>query len=222
MKKASLCKQRLLMASLKLKLAFVTYLIVLLGITSCKPNKAKELEKRTSDSLAITQTVTNFYKWEFEQSSQKYAYLGLFDLLNKDSIYTGVDFDSVKKNVEMLESIGLLDSEFLVGYKLLADKIDEAYKKSTEPFRIDDGIPLYGSFDYDIFYNSQDMPDEPFASLIFDSLTVENNRAEIWWGWKGWEDDKVRYYVKLRLDNDKWKITNLMGFDQELKTNYIR
>ena len=198
------------------KILFFVCFLFLIVFSSCVQNAENQLDKRVADSIAITQVVTGFYKWSYQQHND----VGSFKLLDKDSIYIGIDFDSVKKNIERFENNGFFDNEFIAGYKQLADKIDAVYK--NEPFRIDDGIPPYGPFDYDVYFNSQDMPENPVENFFYDSLKIENNKAEIWWGWKDWDDGKPRYYVKLRFDNNQWKITNLMGFDQELKITYIQ
>lgn len=219
-KKIIISVKQVMMPSLKLRWTLSVYLLFLFSHASFAQKKPKEKDKKNSDSLAITEVVTSFYKWEYDLML-KGIHLGAFSLISKDNMYIGIDYDSLNKNITVFKNSVFFDKLFFVGYEQLAAKMDYAYKNGPDSLRIHDGPPNYGIYDGSISCNCQDIPESPEKYMFYDNLKIVENTAEIWWGWKGYHD-KVYYYVKLRFDNNQWKITNLMGLDEELKKIYIK
>ena len=153
------------------------------------------------------------YKWHFNIKTTL-----LFPLSIKDSIITGIDFNADSENIRVIKSSNFFSYEFIKTYKKLENLLDLSYKKDSARYNAYGEIPPYGPYDFDIFCNCQDSPDTPYVYMFFEDLKINNGTAKINWGWNGGGmKKKADYYVMLKLENSKWKITNLMGFDDELK-----
>ncbi len=171
-------------------------------------NNPSDVSSYHSDSLAIVQTIKNAYRWNEDTASAPHIE---FPLFSKNDTILGIDQTELEKSITLIKKTDLFSNTFLTQYRLVAHKIDSCFKKDTATYS--DGIPPYGPYDYDLFCDCQDGPDDPIASMQFDSLKISDTSASLVWKWKEW-NDKAPYYIKLVKENNHWKIANLLGLDE--------
>lgn len=196
-------------------LKYFTVLFVMTNLlSSCNDSKInkinnKELEQTENkkDSIELSKLVKNVYKFHLEKNIDDFPYKYENTL---DTIFTGINWDSYKKNITVLKKTNYFTNDFLISHKNIAKTIDTSIKKAAIKWRnINDGIPLW-STGADDWCGCQDYQDDYWKLIILDSLEINTNSASFYWTWDSEHSHKYKMTAK-KVEN-KWLIDSMEGF----------
>jgi hypothetical protein len=175
-------------------------------------NKFENLE--TSDKSKakedISELIRQLYKWE-DKNQITIGQTAITDE-NEEKV---VGLDTIK-NLEFIDQFrktNLFSAEFLSNYQKIVKTLDQKFKTKEIEWLAGD-MPPYGNGS-NPWCNCQD---EPYAEY-WDKIEItfielnQSHAALTWtWGQSDWSKD-FNYKVRVRKENEKWKISYLQGFD---------
>ncbi len=129
---------------------------------------------------------------------------------NDSSVCIGVDYELQKENLKKLQASNYFTTSFILNYKRIIDRFDEIIKKGeVEKFDIGEMAPFSFATDASPWCNCQD--NFGWDKIVAKEIRFDKNSCELKWGWNKWTD--YSYRVKLKKENEVWKIDEMEGFD---------
>lgn len=159
-----------------------------------------------SDSLELLDLTKNLLKWH--EADFKGDFLPTSD---NDNIYIGIDWSAHKARMVELSKTNFFTAEFMKNYEEIALQLDKELKQN--PIKYYKGeLPPYGN-DASEWCNCQDYPSNIWEHLGIRNIKQGKDIVSYYWTW----GEGLNYFVQAKLENGKWKIAYLEGFD---KKNY--
>lgn len=169
-----------------------------------------------NDSLLIEKLVRKVYEWN-EKNTTSYFNIGIKD--QKKEKYIGIDWDIYKKNKKRLKNSGLFSDIFINSYKKTLEKIDKKVK--TKEYEYDWLIGEYPPFGTDAneWCHCQDVPSDYYWNNIEikNIKVIGGNTVSLTWNWgksNNWSSG-FKYPIKVKKEDNIWKVTYLDGFDSK-------
>lgn len=206
----------------------ILIIISVILLASCKVDTKKNIiiaenkQEKTShaftenDSLLIEKLVRKVYKWN-EENTTYYFNIGIED--KEGEKYTGIDWSIYEKNKKSLKNSGLFSDIFIESYRNTLEQIDKKVKNKEYEYEWFIGeYPPFGT-DANEWCHCQDTPSNDYWNNIEikDIKVTENNIVSLTWDWgknNSWSNG-FNYAVKVKKENNTWKITYLDGFDNK-------
>ena len=169
-----------------------------------------------NDSLFIEKLVRKVYEWN-EKNTSYYFNIGIED--QKGERYIGIDWSIYEKNKKSLETSGLFSDIFIDYYKNTLEQIDKKVKnKEYEYDWLIGEYPPFGT-DANEWCHCQDTPNDHYWNdiEIKDIKVTGNNTVSLTWNWgksNNWSNG-FNYPIKVKKENNTWKVTYLDGFDNK-------
>jgi len=196
---------------MKFQLLFIFTGVMLCINPACANNgiNTKKINISGKDKEQIEKLVTDAYKW----SDDYYPANGINLLaIEEDNKYTGLDLDRHKTNMRELRDSNFFAEEFLDNYNSIVQTINT--KLGNGEFEwLEGDLPPFGN-DADPWCDCQDSPDDTWDNISFTFIEERGGYITLMWNWTypGW-DKGAGYKVKVKKEDDKWKIAYLQGFD---------
>lgn len=211
---------------------FTGLLILTIGMTfnSCSQNskttptienkpEKKDIFDASIARNEISELIRQLYKWA-DKNNITIGQTAITDE-NEEKVI-GLD---TKKNLEFIDQFrktNLFSEEFLSNYQKIVKTLDKKFKTKEIEWLAGD-MPPFGNGN-NPWCNCQDEPYIDYWNKI-EITFIELNQSEAtltWtWGQSDWSNN-FKYKVKVRKENEKWKISYLQGFDFDeiTKRNY--
>ena len=210
---------------------YIGLLFLIFGMTFSGCNQKRkttttenELEKietlgKPIDKKEIRELIRTLYKWE-DKNSITIGQTALIDE-NEEKV---IGFDTIK-NLEFIEEFRktkLFSEEFLSNYQKVVKTLDKKIKSKEIEWLAGD-MPPYGNGS-NPWCNCQDEPyAEYWDKIEITFIEINQSKATLTWTWgqSEWSKD-FNYKVKVKKENEKWKVSYLQGFDFDkmTKRNY--
>ena len=170
--------------------------------------------KVNNDSLEIIAVLRQLYKWHDsveKKSFEKHDISGLVNYLHTDTLLTGVDTSSFIKNIEGFKKANVFSEIFFEQYKNFWRHLDDKIKHDTTKY-------LYNDMNFrfeeaDQWTGFQDDAGNYWDNFTIHDFNVKNDTASLTWTI---HQDSYPYLVKFKLEQDKWRVTYLIGYDWTL------
>lgn len=185
-------------------------------LTSIKNKQKTSYSITRNDSLLILKLVRKVYEWN-EKNSSYYFDIGIEDQAGDK--YVGINWEIYEENKNLLKSSGFFSNIFIESYKKTLEHIDKKVKNKEYDYEWFTGeYPPFGT-DLNEWCHCQDTPSENYWDKIeIKNLKVTgNNTASLIWTWgetSKWNSD-FKYRVKVKKEDNTWKVTYLDGFDKK-------
>lgn len=206
----------------------ILIIISIILLTSCKvedkKNKAivenKQEEKSYSftknDSLLIEKLVRKVYEWN-EKNTTYYFNIGVEDKIGEK--YIGVDWNIYKKNKNSLKNSGFFSDTFIDSYRKTLEQIDRKVKNKEYDYEWFVGeYPPFGT-DANEWCHCQDTPSKSYWNNIEikDLKITADNTVSLTWNWGKNTNGSLdfNYPIKVKKEENTWKVTYLDGFDSK-------
>jgi hypothetical protein len=159
------------------------------------------------DSAEIVKLLKDVYSWHDKNpDSIRYD----FCIIVKDSFQVGVNYDSLKKTINVLNQTGYFSSNFMENYKNLAKLINKKLTSANPKmyneinFSFQDADPWTGFQDSDPGY---------WNEMKVSGYKATADSASLKWKLQTptWSSDP--YTVGFSFEKGKWRVSYLEGFD---------
>jgi hypothetical protein len=184
-------------------LNLIIRIIMLLFIfNSCNNLTSSDTKKpkNDADSIKITNVIKDVYKWYGKEGSQVYL-----DIIVKDSFQIGLDTIKFKNSIAKLKSTNYFSSDFIKNYEKIGKAVDNKLHAGKYYNEIN-----FNFQDADVWTNSQDDESDLWKNLKVKDLVVNGDHATFQWYT---ENRDYGYLVKMKKENDTWKVSYLEGLD---------
>jgi hypothetical protein len=157
--------------------------------------------------------IRNVLKW----TDSKQA-IRLLPIIAKDSICTGFDLDTLKRNLTQLKGIGYFASEFIQNYNLIILTLDKKIKNyEFNKWNVYELPTFRFANDINPWCECQDNLDWNLVKVKI--IRLSNDNGEMIWYWgnlnknydASWKD--FEYKFRVVKEDGKWKIAYMEGFD---------
>jgi len=169
-----------------------------------------------NDSLLIEKLVRKVYEWN-EKNTTYYFNIGVKD--QKGEKYIGIDWNIYKKNKKLLKNSGLFSDIFIDSYRKTLEQIDKKVKnKEYEYDWLIGEYPPFGT-DTNEWCHCQDVPNNHYWNNIEikDIKVTGDKTVSLTWNWgksNNWSS-VFNYPIKVKKEDNTWKVTYLDGFDKK-------
>jgi hypothetical protein len=183
-----------------ISLISIGIILICLGCTHLSNNESIS-NNENLDSIEISNLVRDVYKWYIPNESQIY-----FDVIVKDSFQVGIDTIKLRNAIIKLEGSNYFCSDFIKNYERIGMAVDNRLKDGKYYNEIN-----FSFQDADIWTSSQEDESNLWKILKIKDLHIYGDEASLKW-YK--EDNKdFGYLVKMKKENDTWRISYLEGLD---------
>jgi len=186
-------------------------------LTSCNNsvglNPEEKVDKQShtkTDSTELRTLVRNLYEWHMTKGSDDFP----FKFSNPaDSIFTGIDWDSYARNIEVLKKTDFFSKDFFANHRAIALSIDSSIKQAKVEWRNrNDGIALWDT-DADDWCGCQDYPDNYWKIITLHEFNFRQDTVTFNWTWGNENGIQAnKYELKAKKENGTWKISYMEGF----------
>jgi len=189
--------------------------------TNTTENEHEKIETldKPIDKKEIRELIRQLYKWE-DKNQITIGQAAIIDE-NEEKV---VGFDTIK-NLEFIDKFRkteLFSVEFLSNYQKIVKTLDKKIKSKEMEWLAGD-MPPYGNGS-NPWCNCQDEPYvEHWDKIEITFIEINQSKATLTWTWgqSEWSKD-FNYKVKVKKENEVWKVSYLQGFDFDrmTKRNY--
>ncbi len=164
-----------------------------------------------ADSIELTTLVRNVYEWHETKFRNNFFLLKF--RTPKDSIFTGVDWESYTNDMDVYQKTNFFSKDFFIQHRAIALRVDSSIKEASVKWRnINDGIPIWDT-DADDWCGCQDSPDNYWKLITLNNFKYSNDVVSFYWTWgnkSGIEANK--YEMKATKESGNWRISYIEGF----------
>lgn len=167
----------------------------------------------------IRKLIRNLYKWE----DKNQITIGLTAVTDKnEEKVVGLDTLKNLEFISQLRETNLFSEEFLSNYQKIVIALDQKLKVNEIEWLAGD-LPPFGNGS-NPWCNCQDVPySEHWEKIEVTFMDINQSEATLTWTWgqSDWSKS-FNYKVRVKKENQKWKIAYLQGFDFDeiTKRNY--
>jgi len=170
-----------------------------------KNNAADNHTDSHADSIEIKNLLQKVYKWHETNNGR----FDDFPVIVKDSFQVGIDMQQVLSAMSKMSQTNFFTGDFLKNYERTGEETDSTLKHGK----------YYNEINFDFQESEpwtffQDDAGNYYDSLIIHDLAIHADSASLKWTIKDMTDEDG-YLVKLKHENNGWKITSLAGFDRK-------
>jgi hypothetical protein len=174
--------------------------LILISCSSYENNK----KATTDDSMKIHSVLRQVYQWhETKNNGQG------FDVIVKDTLQVGLDTTQLRSYVAELAKTNLFADIFIEHYKKIVRRTDYKLRFDTVKYYNEINFAFQDGDPWTWF---QDNAGNYWDNLQIHDLIINSDTASLKWTINNM-DAKDAYLVKLKRDNNTWKVTYLRGFD---------
>ncbi|MFP9113646.1 hypothetical protein ACLI1A_06870 [Flavobacterium sp. RHBU_3] len=165
------------------------------------------------DKEEITQLIRKTLVW----ADGKAPHLLPGVLKEGDSIYSGVDFEQLQKNLELVKDTGFFAKEFIDNCDKIAKTIDKKVKANEYgPWDSREYPPFNIYSEVNPWCDCQDHRD--WNKVKTEVVILYADRGELYWQFETHPGDdpswrEFSYTFRVVKEGGKWKISYLQGFD---------
>jgi hypothetical protein len=195
------------LTTIKRQISIIAGLFILFSFSDLAYSQNTKLATATHakrDSADLRALVVKLLKWA---EADKIGDFKALQKNQKDTIFTGIDWNAHQERVAELEKTNFFTKGFIDNYQKIALHLDQELKKNKTKYAVGD-LPPYGN-DANEWCNCQDFPYNYLRYLKIADLKIKDSSATFKWTW----GDKDFYSVKARKENDIWRIAELERFD---------
>ena len=193
---------------------FIFFSLILVFYSCNNPQHSKkqeqETEQKESDSLALQRLTRNLYKWSFERKCFDFEPA---KIAPNDTIYHSIDSLNHNACLDEMKATGFFSEDFIDIYDKIKQNIDLCLKDKTFEW-IEGYMPPFGN-GTDEWCLCQDSPTTDFYEhIIIKKVDFYENTATFIWTWgKGDFERDFEYRIKVKKENNQWKIASMEGFE---------
>lgn len=160
-------------------------------------------QSRSADSIQLTTLIKSVLKWH--QADRGFDFEPI-KTNPKDSIFSGINWQSHKKRLKQLEQTNFFSKDFLDTYQKIAEHLDRELKENKTKYYEGD-LPPYDHANE--WCNCQDYPAGGLSHLKITNLAIEKDIASFKWTWA----KNFSYSVKAKKEKGSWRISELEMFN---------
>ena len=184
--------------------------IFLLSFAVCLVSGCDQPGQARRDTKADSSEIVNLLRTVYQWHDKNQENLNDFDVIVKDSFQVGVNYDSVKRVLGVLNGTGYFTSGFLENYRKLADIINT--KLATANPKLYNEINF--SFqDADPWTGWQDSEPDYWNKISISEYRAGADSASLKWGLRTPGEATEPYVVGFKFEEGKWRVAYLQGFD---------
>lgn len=159
-----------------------------------------------NDSLELVKLLQQVYEWHH----LKHGELADFDVVTKDSLQIGLNYESFKKTFKAIAKTGLFSTSFLNNYKKIGEYINTKLVNANPKYLNEINFAYQEA---DPWTNFQDEAPDFWDRLKITDFKSAPDKSLLKWQThlQGWSSGK--YAVGFIKENGKWKVSYMEGFD---------
>ena len=182
----------------------IAFLLYSCGNNTQSSQNSQSNQTTNNDTAQIKNVVREIYKWHESQNQE----LG-FEVMVKDTLQVGLDTTKLPNYIAELRKTNLFTDDLLSYYREIVRRTDYKLKHDTVKYYNEIN---FGFQEADPCTFFQDSVDDYWDRLIIHNLSISTDTASLSWTMVDMPVEEG-YLVKLKRDNNTWKVSYLKGFD---------